>query len=202
MSDDKIITDAPKPTTEPSVETEVNAGKAAAGGGILATLTGLFSRLGASFGLKGLLGKTASNAMDDAPATDAPKTEKIGEAIGDAVKGKPQEAIGNAKEQASKVAQGLAGKLKSDNALVNKGAMVGGAVGALDGARRLKGGLKKDENGKRNLKQVFAGAVETSLGAALAISKFQQQRGGEGLSIGKFTDMVGRGKSNAPEASR
>lgn len=76
----------------------------------------------------------------------------------------------------------------------NKVASLGGATAALDGVRRVAGGLKRDENGKRNLKIAFVGIIETALGAVAAVTAFKAHGQGAG-----FADYI---RSNAKGAGK
>ncbi len=96
----------------------------------------------------------------------------------------PGEALGDAKKQAAVVIKDLSGKMP-EGKLGNGLAMGGGAALAAHGAARTVGGLKKDENGKRNLRQAFTGVVETAVGSVLALAAFQQRQNGHVARLGQ-----------------
>lgn len=143
---------------------------------------GIFAKIKETIG--SLLGKhsgAVGTAVAGAAATVTAGIPKVAESI----KG------GVSSEEAKAKAAGIVDSLKSAGTTFgamgngNKAAAGGGVVATLDGARRVASGLKKDENGKRNLKIAFVGAVETAIGAVTTVAAFKAHGAGT-----NFTDYV------------
>lgn len=142
----------------------------------------------------GFLGKSGGVAGAAAAATAA-ASAAIPKAAGSV---KETLSHGVNQEELKEKASGIVNQLKSAGQTFgamgngNKAAVGGGALATLDGARRVAGGLKKDENGKRNLKVAFVGAVETAIGAVTTVAAFKAH--GAGTNFADYVkSAAGRG---------